>query len=195
GSVQTLFTLQVNQVLTGLTKGTGDSQTAVTNSAFAQPLVVTATSSQGPASGVQVKFTASGGIILPNNGVATTDSQGRASITAQAGPTPGTFTVTASVSQFTAAFTLTVRLPGPQITSSSFVNAAGGQAGSVSPTAIVAIYGAGIATGIQGCVAGNQLVGAQPLQVSLVNVQFLSGAVSPYAPVFVVCNVSGQEWV
>jgi uncharacterized protein (TIGR03437 family) len=196
GSVQSLFTLQVTQILSGLSKSTGDSQTAITNATFAQPLVVTATSSQGPASGVQVRFTASGGIILPNNGIATTDSQGRASITAQAGSTPGTFTVTASVSQFTVSFTLTVRLPGPQITSSSFFNAAGGQAGGVSPTAIAAVYGTGIATGIQGCVSGSQFVGPLPLQVSLVNVQFISGTFTQYAPVFAVCNLGpGQEYV
>jgi uncharacterized protein (TIGR03437 family) len=197
GTIQTLFTAQVTIPITGITKVTGDAQTAGINTAFAQPLIVQVNSSQGPAAGVQVQFTATGaGVTLANNGVATTNQQGQASMAITAGSAAGAATVIASVSNFTASFNLTIRLPGPAVSSSSFFNGAGGQAGGVSPTAVLAIYGSGIAPGIQGCVQGYQIVGGLPIVVSNVTVLFTAGTFAEYAPIYSVCNLGpGQEFV
>jgi uncharacterized protein (TIGR03437 family) len=195
-SVFTLFTLQVNQVVTGLTKVAGDAQDGIANTTFAQPLIVQVSGSQGPIPGVQVQFTSNGAVSFPNGAVATSDAQGRASAVVQAGPNPGTAVVTASLSGFSVSFTLTIRLPGPQITSSSFFNGAGGQAGGVSPTAVLAIYGRGLATGLQGCVVANQIVGPLPLQLSNDNVEFVAGSFRQFAPMYAVCNLgANQEYI
>ncbi|HTM49069.1 MAG TPA: hypothetical protein VL285_10325 [Bryobacteraceae bacterium] len=197
GTVQTLFTFQVAQPVTGLSKAAGDSQDAITNTNFAQPLIVLVTGAQGPIAGAQVQFVSNGVVSFPNGPSAVTDSQGRASTVVRAGSTPGAAIVTASVPSFSVSFNLTVRLPGPQITSSSFTNFAGGQPGGVSPAGILAISGRGIATGIQGCVNGpQQMFGPLPLQVANVNVEFVAASFRQFAPIFSVCNVGGtQEYV
>jgi uncharacterized protein (TIGR03437 family) len=198
GGTPVVFTLQVNLQITGISKIAGDAQDAIINTNYAQPLVVQVNSSQGPAAGVQVQFTSTGAIpiLFPNGQNATTGSNGQASIAVQAGATAGTATVTASISGFTAAFTLTVHPPGPAITTSSFFSAAGGQAGGVTPASLAAIYGPGIATGLQGCVSGPEPFGPQPLLVSTVTVLFTEGSFSAYAPILSVCNLGvGQEYV
>ena len=196
GNVSTLFTFQVNLTVTGFTKVAGDSQEAITNTAFAQPLIVQVTTAQGTVGGLQVQFTALGGVTLSNGGVATTNAQGQASVTVQAGSNPGPVTVTAAIGTFSTAFSLSIRLPGPQITSSSFFNGAGGQPGGVSPSAVLAIYGSGIAPGLQGCVTGYQIVGPIQILVSNVSVLFTSGSFAAYAPIYAVCNLGvGQQYV
>ena len=196
GSVQVLFTLQVNLAITGLSKAAGDNQDAITNTAFAQPLVVLVNTQQGPTPGVQVQFTTISGVTLANNGLASTDAQGRASIAVQAGGVPGPVNVTAAVGNFTVVFNLIVRLPGPQITLNSFFNGAGGQPGGVSPTAVLAIYGNGLAAGLQGCVEANQILGPLPILLARVTVLFTSPAYTTYAPIYAVCNLGpGQEYV
>jgi uncharacterized protein (TIGR03437 family) len=197
GGTQATFNLQINLQVTGINKLAGDNQTAITNTAFAQPLVVQVNSSQGSAAGVQVRFTSTGaGVTFANGGLATTDSTGRASITVQAGASAGATVVTASVSSYTATFALTIQPPGPQVTLSSFFNGAGGQAGGVSPSAVLSIYGVGIAPGLQGCVAGNQVIGPLPILVSNVTVLFSESGYQAYAPIYSVCNLGvGQEYV
>jgi uncharacterized protein (TIGR03437 family) len=199
GGTPVVFTLQVNLQITGVNKIAGDNQDAIINTIYAQPLVVQVNSSQGPGAGVQVQFTSTGAIpvLFPNGSSATTGSNGQASVAVQAGPSSGTAIVTASIGGFSAAFTLTIRPPGPAITTSSFFSAAGGQAsGGVTPTSLTAIYGAGIATGLQGCVTGPQTYGAQPLLVSGVTVLFTEGGFSAYGPILSVCNLGvGQEYV
>jgi uncharacterized protein (TIGR03437 family) len=193
-----VFTLQVTLQVTGINKIAGDNQDAVINATYAQPLVVQVNTSQGPAPGVQVQFASTGAVpvLFPNGQVATTGSNGQASITVQAGPTAGTAIVTASISGFSATFTLTAHPPGPAISLSSFFNGAGGQAGGVSPASVLTIVGAGIATGLQGCVAGNTGVGPLQLLVSAVTVLFTEGSsYSSYAPIYAVCNQGGQEYV
>src|SRR5205085_2058264 len=68
GGTPVVFTLQVNLLITGINKIAGDNQDAVTNTPYAQPLVVQVNSSQGPASGVQVQFVSTGAIpvLFPN---------------------------------------------------------------------------------------------------------------------------------
>jgi uncharacterized protein (TIGR03437 family) len=197
GGSPVVFTLTVNLLVTGINKIAGDNQDAVINATYAQPLVVQVNTSQGPAPGVQVAFNFTGAIpvLFPNGSTATTGSNGQASITVQAGATPGTATVTASAGGFSATFTLIAHPPGPAISLSSFFNGAGGQAGGVSPAAVLTISGAGIATGLQGCVNGSQEVGPLQLLVASVSVLFTEGSFSSYAPIYAVCNQGGQEYV
>lgn len=197
GGTQAVFNLQVAVQVSGLNKLAGDNQTATTSTAFAQPLVVQVNSSQGPVTGAQVRFTSSGApVTFSNGGVVTTDSTGRGTVTVQAGATAGATLVTASISSFIATFALTIQPPGPQVTTSSFFNGAGGQPGGVSPAAVLSIYGAGIAPGLQGCVAGNQVVGPLPILVSNVTVLFSEGGYQAYAPIYSVCNLGvGKESV
>jgi uncharacterized protein (TIGR03437 family) len=198
GGTPIVFTLQVTLQITGISKIAGDTQVAIINNTFAQPLMVQVNSTQGPAAGVQVQFTSTGAIpvLFPNGSFATTGSNGQASVAVQAGPSPGTATVTASISGFTTAFTLTVNPPGPAITTSSFFSAAGGQPGGITPASLVAIYGAGIATGLQGCVTGPETFGSQPLLVSGDSVLFTEGSFAAYGPILSVCNLGvGQEYL
>lgn len=192
GNISATFTLQITLVITGLTKVAGDNQSGVINTDFASPLIVQIATQQGQLQGVQVQFIAGGGVTLVGANPATTDGQGRASIGVRAGASPGTAVVTAAAGNLSAIFNLSIRLPGPGITNSSFFNGAGGQAGGVSPSAIVAIYGAGIGPGLQGCVSANQILGPLPLIVSQVTVQFSNS----FAPIYAVCNLGqGQEYV
>src|SRR5262249_39812254 len=67
---------------------------------------------------------------------------------------------------------------------------------AISPTAILTIYGAGLAQSLQGCVTGNQVLGPLPLSLSGVRVQFASDGYSVFAPLFALCNLGpGQEYV
>ena len=198
GTIQGTFTLTVNLVVTGISKVAGDNQDAVVNSPYTQPLIVQLSTPQGPISGVQVQFSASGGVTFPNGAFATTDANGRAIMNVAAGATPGTAVVTASISGFSISFTLTIRLAGPRITINSFFNQPGGQPGGVSPSAVLAIFGEGIATGLQGCVAANQIIGPLPIQLSNVTVLFTipNTTYAAYGPLYSVCNLGpGQEYV
>ena len=199
GGTPIVFTLQVNVQVTGVTTIAGDNQDAIVNTTFAQPLVVQVNSSQGPAVGAQVQFTSTGAIpvLFPNGPTATTASNGQASVAIQAGPSAGTAIVTASIGGFSASFTLTIRPPGPAITTSSFFSAAGGQpTGGITPASLTAIYGAGIASGIQGCVTGPETFGAQPLLIAGDTVLFTEGSFSGYGPILSVCNTGvGQEYL
>jgi hypothetical protein len=79
----------------------GDGQSALVNSAFQAPLVVTVRDSGGqPVPGVSVTFAGSGGAAgatFSGGGVATTDASGQASVTVTANGVLGGYTVTASV--------------------------------------------------------------------------------------------------
>ena len=206
GNIQTLFTIQVYKV-TGLNKVAGDSQVAITGTAFAQPLIVQVTA-QGIVAGLQVRFSTyvqeSGipGFVLValSNDVATTNAQGQASITVTAVSTPGPVTIMAYIGSFVTTFNLSIlpgpiRPPGPQITLNSFFNGAGGQPGGVSPSSILAIYGNYIATGLQGCVSSAQNPGPLQILVSNVSVLLTAGSFAAYAPIYAVCNLGiGQEY-
>ncbi len=199
GGSPVVFNLQVNIMITGINKIAGDNQDAAINANYAQPLVIQVNSSQGPAAGVQVQFVSTGStqVFFPNGATATTGGNGQATMAVQAGANAGTAVVTASISGFSTTFTLTIHPPGPAITSSSFSNFAGGLAGGVSPASLVTITGAGIATGLQGCISGNQEFGPLQILVQSVTVLFTEGSFASYAPIFAVCKdpASGQESV
>src|SRR5262249_46344978 len=195
--VQTSFNLQSAFTLTGITILSGIDQVTTVGSGFSQPIVVQLLAAEGPAVGIQVQLVSgSPSVIIPNGGVAVTDSNGRAIISLQGGSAPGTALVTASAGNFSISFFLTVRAAEPSLAPLSFFNAASGQQGAVSPTEVLAIYGAGLAQGLQGCATANQVLGPLPLVLSGVRVQFTSDGYSAFAPLYAICNLGpGQEYV
>jgi uncharacterized protein (TIGR03437 family) len=191
GNALATFTITVNVVIASLQKVSGDGQTALINQPFGQPVVVQVRDAQNNAvPGVTVAFSASGGGVL-GAASAITDAQGRAQTTVQAGATAGTIVVTATVGSLPAVtFTLTARLPGPSLTAASFLNGAGFQPGVVAG-GVVAIVAAGLAPGITDCVSAGTISG--PLPTRLAGVEVFFGATA--APIYSVCNRSGQEQV
>src|SRR5262249_32848982 len=135
-------------------------------------------------------------VVIPNSGLVVTDAQGRATVFIQGGTAPGVALVTATAGKFSISFFLTTRAAPPALPGLTFFNAASGQQGAISPTAILTIYGAGLAQSLQGCVTGNQVLGPLPLSLSGVRVQFASDGYSVFAPLFALCNLGpGQEYV
>jgi uncharacterized protein (TIGR03437 family) len=183
-----VFTETVNVTITGITKSTGDNQSAFTFASFSTPLTVNVSSSQGALSGTPVTFAVTSGsatVATPN---ATTDGNGNASTTVVAGSTPGPVVVTATTGQYSVSFNLTVVPPGPA--NLTFTNGASGAANSMSPGSIVTIYGTGIASNIQGVTSAFG-VGPLPLQMAGVTVQVGQA----YAPIIDLGNVSGSQFV
>ena len=120
------FTVTVNLTITGITKVSGDNQSAPAGANFPQSLVVQVGTPAGQsAAGIQVQFSSSGAPATLSASSAVTDSSGQARVNVQAGTTPGTITVTATVSGSSVSFTLTVIPPGPSISGASFLNGAG----------------------------------------------------------------------
>ncbi|MEK7404921.1 MAG: Ig-like domain-containing protein [Acidobacteriota bacterium] len=190
-SATATFNLTVNVTVAQLLKVSGDGQTAFINQAFAQPLVVQVNDQQGrPVTGIPVTFSVAGGSATVGSATATTDSQGRASTTVQAGGAAGPIAITASVSGFSVSFSLSSRVPGPVVAAAGFVNAASAQQGVV-PGSIVTIQGSGLAQGIQGCVEAGVVAGPLPTTLAGVAVSFGTHL----TPIFHVCNVSGREQV
>jgi len=191
GSGVATFSVTVNVVVAQLNKVSGDGQTAVINQAFAAPLVVEAKDAQGrPVPGLQISFAVVSGSATVNPTTATTNAQGQASVSVTAGSTAGAITIRASVGAFSVTFSLSSRLPGPTLTTASFVNAAGGQTGVV-PGSIVTIRGAGLAPRISGCVEPGTIIAPLPTTLAGVTVTFGTHA----APIFHVCNLGGVEQV
>lgn len=191
-NVQVLFNATVNLQLSQLQKVSGDNQDTIINTPFTEPLTVRVLGAlSAPVQGANVQFTVLSGAATLSSGTVATDAAGLAKTTVTAGAAAGPITVQASIANFTVSFLLNSRPPGPGITPSSFYNSASGQAGGVSPGTLVSIYGAGLATGLQGCVTGTFLVGALPFQLANVTFQFGSLA----APIYAVCNLGqGQEY-
>ncbi len=130
--------------ITGFSIVSGNNQSAVEGTGFAEPLVVQVSTSNGVASGVTVQFQVQGGsvpVTLSSNS-AVTGASGQAQITVQAGSVAGSATVVASVSSSgggsSQTFNLTV-VPVPQvpvITAANFVNGADEQPNSLSPCSL-----------------------------------------------------------
>jgi len=185
------FNLRAVVPVAGMVKISGDNQTAVISQAFAAPLVVEVRNAQmSPLAGVTVTFAVTSGSATLGAATAVTGGDGRASVTVQAGATAGSIAVTASADSQSVAFSLTARLPGPTLTASSFLNGASFRPGLV-PGAVTAIVGPGLAPGLQGCAGPGTVVGPLPTKVANVEVMF-GGTL---APIYAVCNVSGQEQV
>lgn len=174
-----------------ITKIGGDPQdAAVIGTAFGQPLVLQVNDASGkPVQGVVVTFAVSSGSATLGSPSTTTNAQGQASTTVNAGSTPGPIVVTATVAGgFTQTFNLTSRLPGPNCTPNSFANGANFQRGFISPGGIVTITCSGLAPGIQGSLVSPFFA---PLMTQINRTTVSFGSI--LAPIYNVSNISGTE--
>jgi uncharacterized protein (TIGR03437 family) len=189
-----LFTANVNIVIAGMQKVSGDPQdTAVINTAFGTPLVVQVTDNLGnPVVGAPVTFTLTSGSAILGTTSSITDSNGHASTTVTAGPNAGPIVITATSSPAPpVTFNLSSRLPGPSCdVNRAFSNGASFKVNWLAPGSVATITCTGLAPGIQGSVVSTPF-GPLPLQVAGVTVQFDSH----YAPIYSVSNINGQESV
>lgn len=113
-AISATFTETAVVPITQLLKISGDAQSAVVGTAFANPLVVQVNGSNVlPITNYPVQFSSSGPGILSSPTTVLTNNSGQAQITVTAGSGPGTVLVTASVAGFSKTFTLTVLPTGP----------------------------------------------------------------------------------
>ena len=191
------FTITAEQPVTvgslTIPSGTPQSQTAVEGVAFTDLLAVMVTGTNGqPMTGVTVSFASTGVPIILSATSTTTNSNGVALVTATAGLTPGSATVTASIGTYAQVFDLTVLAPGPNLKVSGFVNGADGQVGSISPCSIAAIAGAGVAPGGAGL---PPVVGPLQYEVATDTVSFGTGASAISAPIFSVSDIPDKQQI
>ena len=100
------FAIIENLVATTLAVVSGNNQSASVSTALANPLIVQVNDQNGNAfAGATVSFSTTGGTL--SSGTATTDSNGRASVTLRMPSTAGSVTVTASVSGIATRVTFT----------------------------------------------------------------------------------------
>jgi uncharacterized protein (TIGR03437 family) len=191
GSALGVFTVHVNVLVSNLNKVGGDNQSVLVTKAFTQPLVVKVVDAQNVGvQGVPVAFSVTTGSATLSAASVTTGSDGTASTTVTAGATAGAIVVRAAITNYSVSFTLSARLPGPEVTAAGIVNGAGGQAGVV-PGGIVSIYGRGIAPSLSGSITAGNVLGPLPLKLAEVEVLFGSTA----APIYNVSNIDGMESV
>ncbi len=191
-NVASIFTLTETLALGGLVKISGDTQTTLLVTNFANPLIVQVNDTNGhPVQGTTVQFALTSGSATLSNNSAVTNSAGQATINIAGGTTAGPVVVTATVSTISVSFSLTVTQPGPVVTSSSFYNGAGFQQGGIAPGGIVTIVGAGIAPTLQGSIVSPNEIGLLPNILAGVSVTF-NGV---QAPIYNVSNVSGRQSV
>lgn len=191
GSATGAWTLHVTVAVSDIIRVSGNNQTAIINQAFAEPLVVEVRDTQNrPVPNTPVTFAVTSGSATLGSTSATTDAQGRASTTLQAGGTAGAIVVSATAQGKSVTFNLNSRPPGPVIAASGFVNGADFQPG-IAPGAIVTLRGSGLAPGVQGCVSPASVAGPLPTTLAGVTVTFGTHA----APIYSVCNIDGQEQV
>ena len=186
-----LFDANVNVVVSSVKVVSGDNQSAFTNAPFVSPLIVLVTDQQGIAvANTTVSFAATGGAkVSPDTG--TTAADGTASTRVTAGSATGNLIVTATASGFQATFSnLTVKLPGPQITSASFLNAAS-QLQGLTPCGLSMIAGSGIAPGVAGTIAPTGF-GPNPTSLGPVRSLTIGGFAAPLTSV---SNINGVERV
>lgn len=144
-----LFTINVTPLvtITSFQIVSGNNQSAVVGTAFAQPLVVQVSTSNGTPSGVNVQFQVQAGPITLSSTVAVTNGSGQAQVSVQAGAVPGSATVLASVSSAgggsTQTFNLNVIPQGPSISAANFYNAADLQPNSLSPCGLGMLIASG----------------------------------------------------
>lgn len=186
------FTETVNAIVGSLKLVSGGTQSVVEGNPFPQPLVFAITDNNGnPLSNLTVGFSLAGGSAGLSATSAVSNSQGQVSVNVTAGSTPGTVTVNASYGNLTTPATLTVTAPGPNVSSTSFVNAASFQAGLV-PCGLATVTGSGLAPNVNGVVLGSTL-GIGPLPYSLQGVSISVNGVP--APILSVSNQNGSQQV
>jgi len=197
GTATATFTLTVNIAAAGIQKVSGDNQTAQIGGQFSSPLVVKVVDSKGAAvQGAQVTFAVTTGSATLGSPNANTDTTGQASTTVTAGTSAGAITVTASTSGLSTSFSLTSILPGPAnlVIYNGPNFASGFSINTISPGSIATITGTGLATGVQGLVSANNIIGPLPTTLpSVPNLKVTFGGVA--APIYYVLNSNGQEQV
>lgn len=196
GGNSTSFQVTVESLATGLVKVSGDNQPVVPIlQPFPQPLVVKVTAAGGVGvAGATVNWTVNGSATLSATS-STTGTDGTAKVNVTAGAAPGTITVTAAVTGLTSvSFTLQSRLPGPSLTTASFVNYATG-ANVLAPGNLVLIVGAGLAPNITGQIWADPLDLVLPLELRGVSVRLTAGGVTADAPIYRIANENGVESV
>jgi uncharacterized protein (TIGR03437 family) len=197
GSTATKFvyTINVLQVITGVTAVSGTPQTAEAGKAFTDPLIVQVNDNTTPVDNAIVTFKVTSGPVTLSAATAATNAQGQAQVTVMAGaatvPTPVVITasVTSGTLSYTATFNLTVNPSGPVIL--SVVNSAGFQNQFVSPCSLATLYGLNLTPGLQGI--ASYFIEPQ-YQVAGVTVQ-LGGSSGAFAPILDVANVDNVESV
>ena len=190
-----IFDVTIETQVAGFTKVSGDSQPVVpVNSVFPSPLVVLVSDSQNrPVAGATVQWGVTGGVALLSTTSVTTAADGRAQVTVTAGSVATQITVTASLQGFAPiTFQLQSRLPGPIISSGSFVNWATNEPG-LAPGNLVLITGTGIVPNLKGTVNASLLTGALPYTMAGVTVKFTSQGRDAYAPIYRVSNENNVE--
>jgi adhesin/invasin len=190
GGYSVTFDLTVNpagSTPTGIAIVSGNTQAVAQGVAF-QPLVVQVNDPASPLATYTVNLSSTGPVVLSSLTV-TTGSNGQASILVTAGTASGPATVTASVNGgYSVTFNLTVNPPGPVLTANSFLNAASGAAGQLSPCSLAIISAAGLTpdAGIADLTSG-PIFGRWPKSVNNLSVTF--GGVP--APILLVSPGSG----
>jgi uncharacterized protein (TIGR03437 family) len=126
--------------------------------------------------------------------VSISDANGIVSATATL-LSPGQTQVQVRITAYPVLTLFNLRANPPTPNTLSFLNAASGQTGAVSPTGVVRIYGDGIARNVQGCSTASGF-GPLPFALNGMLVQFASDGYSALAPIFSLCNLGpGQEYV
>jgi uncharacterized protein (TIGR03437 family) len=140
-----------------------------------------------------VNFTVTSGSATLSSASATSDASGRAQVSVRAGANAGPIVITASTQGLaqTTVFNLTAQLPGPQVNSADFYNAASNERGVVVPGGIYTLVGGGLAPDLRGCISSAAVIGQFPTRLNQVEVQFGS----TLAPILSVCNLNGRESV
>ena len=191
GITPVVFTLTNRTVISGIAVVSGGGQSVNVGQAFPNPVVFgVRDASNNPVPGVVVNLSVSGSATIGTT-TATTNSQGQVQTTVTAGTTPGTISVTASFSNFSATATLSSHLPAPQLTLSSFKNAASLAVG-LTPCGLITVTGSGLAPGVQGVISGLSAFG--PLPYALGPVSSITVNNIP-APIQAVANQNGVEQV
>lgn len=177
GLTPAIFNLTTQILATSMSLVSGSGQSAITGQAFANPVVfLIRDASNNPLPGLTVSFSASNGASV-NPASATTDAQGHVQTAVTAGATPGSIIVTAKYNTLSATATLSSHLQGPQVTNTSFRNAASFAVG-LTPCGLATVTGDGLASTIQGVVSGVNPFGPLPYGLAGVSIT-VSGFLAP----------------
>lgn len=186
------FTETANAIVGSLALVSGGGQSQQESTAFTQPLVFALKdNNSNPLVGFTVNLSLGGGSATLSTTSAATNSLGQVSINVTAGNAPGTVTITATYSTFSASATLTVVAPGPNVGTASFLNAASLQPGLV-PCGLATVTGTGLAPGVIGISAGNPL-GIGPLPLTWQGVTITVDGIT--APILTVSNLNNVQQV
>lgn len=189
GSV--VFNLTNNVVVSAVRLVSGGGQTGFTSAAFPQPVVFQVIDAQGnPVPGINVTFNIVSGSGSVNPNQLTTDAQGRVATTITAGTTAGTITISASVGGLSTTASVTSTPPGLPLSPTSFQNAASFATGLV-PCGLATAIGNGLATNIQGVLAGSN--GFGPLPYTLGGVSLTINGIP--VPLYSLANSNGTQQV